>query len=225
MNVTMLKKQKSILLSGKIAFCIVGKRILQNELIASKLCQMTGKECFVFKDIHNISNIGSHSRFVLWDFQERDTAEIRGELKIYNIQRKSDNHIVLFNVPGNLEFQNIHFLKEIHGIFYEHDSLENFIKGIQAVLSGKLWFPREMMTRYILEGSAEGQSAKKPIENLTQRQVEILSLIAVGATNQEISEKLYISPHTVKNHLYNTFKKIRVSNRVQASLWAAINIH
>ncbi len=56
---------------------------------------------------------------------------------------------------------------------------------------------------------------------LTPRQVEILALVAVGATNEQIADKLCISPQTVKSHLYNIFKKINAPNRVQAALWAA----
>jgi DNA-binding NarL/FixJ family response regulator len=193
-------------------------------LIASQLYQKTGKECFIVDDINNISKNHIFFRFVLWDCQKTNIEEMRAQLRTYNTQKKSDNHIVLFNVPVNLKFQNHFFLREIHGLFYEHDSLDNFIKGIQAVITGKLWFPREMMTRYILEGPGDEQSAKNITEDLTPRQIEILSLIAVGETNQMISEKLCISPQTVKNHLYNTFKIIKVSNRTQASLWAAINL-
>jgi LuxR family transcriptional regulator of csgAB operon len=65
------------------------------------------------------------------------------------------------------------------------------------------------------------------IENeagLSSREMEILALISIGASNEEISEKLYISPHTVKTHLYHIFKKIKVPSRLQAALWAAKNI-
>ena len=81
-----------------------------------------------------------------------------------------------------------------------------------------------MMTKCIFEGTDKDKSSKSISEKLTQRQIQILALIAVGATNDDISDKLCISPHTVKNHLYRIFKKINVPNRVQAALWAAGNL-
>ena len=59
---------------------------------------------------------------------------------------------------------------------------------------------------------------------MTDRETEILSLTASGATNTEIAEKLFISPHTVKSHLYNIYKKIKVSTRLEAAIWAAKNL-
>jgi LuxR family transcriptional regulator, positive regulator of biofilm formation len=48
--------------------------------------------------------------------------------------------------------------------------------------------------------------------------------VGSGAQNDEIAEKLFISPHTVKTHLYHIFKKISVPNRLQAALWVAKNL-
>ncbi|NLJ67937.1 MAG: helix-turn-helix transcriptional regulator [Firmicutes bacterium] len=55
---------------------------------------------------------------------------------------------------------------------------------------------------------------------LTPREKEVLALIAVGMTNAEIAEELFISPHTVKNHVTNIYKKIQVEDRTQIALWA-----
>ena len=49
---------------------------------------------------------------------------------------------------------------------------------------------------------------------------EVLALIATGMTNAEIAEQLFISPHTVKNHVTNIYKKIKVEDRTQIALWA-----
>lgn len=55
---------------------------------------------------------------------------------------------------------------------------------------------------------------------LSTREMEVLVLVGQGHTNPEISEKLHISPHTVKSHIINLFNKIGVNDRTQAAVWA-----
>jgi len=224
----MLKKQKSIPSSNGMAFYIVGYRRLENELIASYLKRKTSNDCFVLEHINHIpeNNPKNNGRpkLVFWDCQKKDMKNLLAELRTYNIHKQSKNHIVLFNVPTDLKFEKKFVLEGIHGFFYEHDPLDVFLKGVKTVIDGKLWLSRDMMTKCIFEGSHRDKSSKNIREKLTQRQTEILALVAVGATNDDISDKLCISPHTVKNHLYNIFKKINVPNRVQAALWAAGNL-
>ncbi len=59
--------------------------------------------------------------------------------------------------------------------------------------------------------------------NLTPREMQILRLLTEGDSNPVISEKLSISPHTVKSHVINIMKKINVNNRTQAAVWAVQN--
>jgi len=54
------------------------------------------------------------------------------------------------------------------------------------------------------------------IEPLSDREIEVMKLLAKGLTNQVISERLYISPHTVKVHTRNIYGKLGVNNRIQA---------
>lgn len=58
--------------------------------------------------------------------------------------------------------------------------------------------------------------------NLTERQIEVLALIHEGMTNEEISERLYISVGTVKNHVHNILKMLDAENREQAAYWYAL---
>jgi DNA-binding NarL/FixJ family response regulator len=161
---------------------------------------------------------------VLWDCVEKDLKKLLSELKTYGSQKKSANRIVFFNVPTDLEFEKKLVLEGIYGFFYEHDPLDVFLKGVKTVIDGRLWLSRDMMTKCIFEGTGKDNSSKSSSQDLTQRQIQILALVTVGASNDEISDKLCISPHTVKTHLYRIFKKINVPNRIQASLWAAKNL-
>ncbi|HVA07514.1 MAG TPA: response regulator transcription factor [Acidimicrobiales bacterium] len=58
--------------------------------------------------------------------------------------------------------------------------------------------------------------------SLTQRELEVLQLLAEGATNGQISQRLYISPKTTKNHLAAIFQKLDVTNRTHALVRAVV---
>jgi len=222
----MQRNKKSRKSPNEISFYIVGHRRLENELIASCLSLKTGNKCFVLDDIHHIPNGNSNnagcSRLVLWDCREKDLKNLLTELRAFNTLKSSANHIVLFNVSNGMALNKKLVVEGIRGFFYEHDSLDHFMKGVKAVIEGKLWLSREMMAQCIFEEI--DTPPKSSTEDLTERQTEILSLIAVGATNEEIADRLCISSHTVKSHLYKIFKKINVPNRIQAALWAVSNL-
>ena len=55
---------------------------------------------------------------------------------------------------------------------------------------------------------------------MTQREVEVLRLVAVGKSNQEIAEDLFISPHKVIRHVSNVFAKASCANRTEAASYA-----
>ena len=61
------------------------------------------------------------------------------------------------------------------------------------------------------------------IEKLTKRELEVLKLLAVGMYNKGVADELHISERTVKNHVSSIFKKIDVSDRTQAAVFAIRN--
>lgn len=224
MDITSPSENKRSPVHDSVVFNIIGKQKFQNDLMAAYLKTKTGQPCYIFKTLNGLTTNHEKSRIVMIDCQNIFPKHMLIELKAYNRRRPLNNHIVLFNVPSDMAFQKKLIHQGIHGFFYEHDSADILIKGLLAVIEGKLWFTRELMSQCIMEDSREKKTSKSMVHKLSPRQTEILSMIAIGASNHEISEKLFISPHTVKNHLYHIFKKIRVSNRIQASLWAAANL-
>jgi DNA-binding NarL/FixJ family response regulator len=201
---------------------------LQNELIAKCLEKENGNLCILVENINEIptDNLkpGAQKCLILRDCLGENMKGLLSELKFYQSKNESEHRVVFFNVPNDMVIEKKYVLNGIHGLFYKHDALDIFLKGVRAVMNGKLWFSREIMSKYIFEHSGSETPSKNTGGNLTERQTEILAMIAVGSTNEEIADKLCISPHTVKTHLYKIFKKINVPNRVQASLWAAKNL-
>lgn len=60
-------------------------------------------------------------------------------------------------------------------------------------------------------------------KQLTNRELEVLELLALGFSNESIAKKLFISIHTVKAHLENIYRKLNVCNKVQASVIAVMS--
>ena len=58
---------------------------------------------------------------------------------------------------------------------------------------------------------------------LTGRELEILQLVAAGATNSEVARKLWVTEQTIKFHLRNVYRKLDVANRTEASHFAHVN--
>lgn len=96
------------------------------------------------------------------------------------------------------------------------------IEAIRDVYKGKTYVQPSITTDIIREwdnDSSSNKSKKQGKNSLTQREIEVLLLIAEGKNNREIAEELFISDKTVKNHVSNIFKKIDVSDRTQAAVY------
>ena len=94
-----------------------------------------------------------------------------------------------------------------------------FPRAARAVLIGELWYPRHILAQFIDRKDTLPNPVDDTCVMLTRREKEIVFKLAEGYSNLEIARHFRISPHTVKTHTYNIYKKINVSNRLQATLW------
>ncbi len=95
---------------------------------------------------------------------------------------------------------------------------DQLIAAVRVVQSGDA-LPAPSITRRLIERFAPRPSvdeSRKALESLTDRESEVLRLMARGMANQEIAEKLFVSEATVKTHVAHIFDKLGVDNRVQA---------
>ena len=95
------------------------------------------------------------------------------------------------------------------------------LRAIQAVAKGEALFSpgiAQRLVKYFTTLSTITPSASFP--ELTERERQILNLIAQGLNNQQISDRLSLSPKTVRNHISNIFSKLQVADRTQAILRA-----
>jgi two-component system NarL family response regulator len=96
--------------------------------------------------------------------------------------------------------------------------------AIRAVHHGELLLSpsigKRLVDNYLQEPRKKEKELKSFCDGLTNREIEILKLVAYGATNKEIAKKLYLSIKTVETHRTNIFRKLDIHDRTQAAIYA-----
>lgn len=93
---------------------------------------------------------------------------------------------------------------------------EEMIRAIRAVADGQAIFGPAVASRVLAYFAGSHTDAPRIFPTLTEREREILALLAQGQRNAAIAETLYLSPKTVANHLSNIFGKLQVASRAEA---------
>ncbi|MBB6674982.1 response regulator [Cohnella nanjingensis] len=92
--------------------------------------------------------------------------------------------------------------------------------AIRAASRGQSVLESQVASKMMNRFRKPAQSEAQPHEELTEREMEVLQLIAQGKSNQEIADELFIGIKTVKYHLTNMFGKLGVEDRTQAAIYA-----
>jgi DNA-binding NarL/FixJ family response regulator len=93
---------------------------------------------------------------------------------------------------------------------------EELVHAIRAAALGEVIFGQSIATKLMAFFADPRTSTAAPFPDLTDREGEVLELIAQGRSNADISARLGISDKTVRNHVANVFNKLRVADRAQA---------
>ena len=109
------------------------------------------------------------------------------------------------------------------GYLLKNASIDELVAGIRAAAVGESLVSPHIAAKVLQRlraGSAATDAAETIRAELSDREIEVLKLVASGLENAEIAAKLFISPKTVKNHLSNIFMKLQFENRIQAAVYA-----
>lgn len=104
------------------------------------------------------------------------------------------------------------------GYLLKEEALETLVAAIRAVARGESWLSQRVAGRLARKAVARAEGAEP--EPLTPREREVLRLLALGLSNDEIAEKLVITRRTVQNHVSAIYGKLGLASRAEAVLYA-----
>lgn len=111
---------------------------------------------------------------------------------------------------------NGYLLKDVPG--------EEIAEGIRAVMGGQSLISPSMagalLTEFAELSKRSAEAVRVPVPRLTERELEVLRLVARGMANKDIATQLFISENTVKNHVRNILEKLQLHSRMEAVVYA-----
>src|SRR5258706_3828989 len=193
------------------------------------------KKLLLLEDDFEIVGEAGDGREVLDKVQELDPDVLLLDLRMPNLDglsalqalqqtNKRTRVIVLTASEDKNEFVQAMKLG-CSGIVLKQTAPELIVKSIRKVHGGEIWLDSHttaaVMRQFAAPGEIGGGSGKSRERSpLSQREREIVQLVAQGYKNKEMAEKMFISEQTVKNHLHNIFDKLGVSDRLELALYA-----
>ena len=149
---------------------------------------------------------------------EKNGLEVLEEIK----KKEYDLKVLILTVHNELEYLIKAVDMGVDGYIMKDSESAELKKAIQAVLDGENYIQASLIPA-LNNRLANRDIDKDKIDSLTGRELEVLIQVAKGMFNKEIAMNLNISERTVKNHVSNIFKKIDVSDRTQAAVFAIKN--
>lgn len=149
---------------------------------------------------------------------KKNGIEVLEEIKKRNINVK----VLILTVHDEVEYLIKAVDIGVDGYILKDSESMELKKAINAVINGENYIQPKLIPS-LNKSLVTRDNDKDKIDSLTSRELEVLVQVANGMFNKEIATSLNISERTVKNHISNIFKKIDVSDRTQAAVFAIKN--
>jgi DNA-binding NarL/FixJ family response regulator len=135
------------------------------------------------------------------------------------------SRVLVLTAAHNTDTLDLAVRRGARGILHKEVSAGQVIKAIEKVHRGELWFDAATMDRLfgqLLRSRSAPKADTAPHESLTARERAIVSVAVQhsGSANHEVAERLFISEHTLRNHLTSIYRKLNVANRLEMYVYA-----
>jgi DNA-binding NarL/FixJ family response regulator len=106
------------------------------------------------------------------------------------------------------------------GYLLKDASIDEIVAGVRAAAAGESLISSKVATTLLEQIRNTTHADPEHQAELSDREIEVMRLVAEGMDNAAIADVLYISPQTVKNHISNILAKLQMENRIQAAVYA-----
>ena len=137
-------------------------------------------------------------------------------------KKKNKFKVLVLTVNNEIEYLMKAVDLGIDGYLLKDSDSNELLRAIKTVETGEKFIQPELIPLLNSKLIARDLDLEK-LEKLSDREIEVLKLVAVGMFNKDIGKELDISERTVKNHMSNIFKKIECDDRTQAAVFAIRN--
>jgi DNA-binding NarL/FixJ family response regulator len=139
------------------------------------------------------------------------------------IEKNPELKVMALSMNGDEEYYYKMIEAGVKGFLLKDSGIKEIERAIQTIIDGDSYFSNELLRR-IITNIGKPIDKEKISENiLSPRETEVLIEICNGLTNEEIAEKLFISPQTVKGHRSNLLSKTNCKNSASLVMWAIKN--
>lgn len=210
-----MKKPDIIIVDDHLIFRQGLKSLITSENIASVIGEASNGKEF----LQLLSNL--RPDLVLMDIDMPHMNGMEATQKALEII--PDLRIIAFTMFGEEEYYYKMIDLGVKGFILKSSGINELEKAIREVMMGESYFSNEVLRKIISNLGRKNSNKANENANLTSRELEVLQQICLGLNNEEIAQKLFISPKTIKSHRSNLLEKTGCKNTPALILLAIKN--